>query len=74
MEKVRSYAGLSNQGATCYMNSMLQTLFMTPEFRQQIYNWKYDVNVNADKKDCIPFQMQKLFATLQIIADKMNSS
>lgn len=36
------YVGLSNQGATCYMNSLLQTLYMTPEFRTALYKWKYD--------------------------------
>ncbi|KAL0592112.1 hypothetical protein ABG067_000765 [Albugo candida] len=37
----RNMTGLSNQGATCYMNSLLQTLYMTPEFRQGLYQWEY---------------------------------
>eukprot|EP01124_Arcella_intermedia_P013468 TRINITY_DN1987_c0_g1_i1.p1 TRINITY_DN1987_c0_g1~~TRINITY_DN1987_c0_g1_i1.p1 ORF type:complete len:1184 (-),score=304.19 TRINITY_DN1987_c0_g1_i1:63-3557(-) len=36
------YCGLSNQGATCYLNSLLQTLYMTPEFRNALYNWSFD--------------------------------
>lgn len=31
------YVGLINQAMTCYLNSLLQTLFMTPEFRNAIY-------------------------------------
>lgn len=29
--------GLQNQGATCYLNSLLQTLFFTPEFRGNVF-------------------------------------
>jgi ubiquitin C-terminal hydrolase len=35
------FVGLSNQGATCYMNSLIQTLYMTPEFRYALYKWDF---------------------------------
>ena len=28
-------SGIKNQGGTCYLNSLLQTLLFTPEFRGQ---------------------------------------
>lgn len=31
-----SLCGLDNQGATCYLNSLIQTLNFTPEFRGNI--------------------------------------
>jgi len=31
------YVGLVNQAMTCYLNSLIQTLFMTPEFRNALY-------------------------------------
>ena len=33
------FVGLINQAMTCYLNSLLQTLFMTPEFRNAIYRY-----------------------------------
>jgi len=64
--KSDKYSGLKNQGMTCYLNSLLQTLFMTPEFRLNILNWKYDENLHGKKEDCIPYQIKKLFAKLQL--------
>ena len=58
--------GLSNQGATCYMNSLLQTLYMTPDFRNEIYRWQYDSEKHGETEDCIPMQLQLLFSRLQL--------
>lgn len=64
-KRANKYLGLSNQGATCYMNSAIQTLFMTPEFRKAVYKWRYSPEVHGKKEFCIPYQLQKLFAELQ---------
>jgi len=37
------YAGLRNQGATCYMNSYLQTLFHLPDFRRRVFEIPVDM-------------------------------
>jgi len=58
------FVGLSNQGATCYLNSLLQTLYMTPEFKTALYNWLYSAE-DGDSAACIPYQLQKLFGLLQ---------
>lgn len=59
-----NYVGLVNQAMTCYLNSLLQALFMTPEFRNALYNWEFD---GQNQEKSIPFQLQKLFLNLQVI-------
>lgn len=36
-KKETGYVGLKNQGATCYMNSLLQTLYHIPYFRKVLH-------------------------------------
>lgn len=58
------FVGLVNQAMTCYLNSLLQTLFMTPEFRNAIYRWEFTGSEDEAAKS-IPYQLQKLFLHLQ---------
>uniref|UniRef100_A0A8C9WGZ8 Ubiquitin carboxyl-terminal hydrolase 47 n=1 Tax=Scleropages formosus TaxID=113540 RepID=A0A8C9WGZ8_SCLFO len=58
------YVGLVNQAMTCYLNSLLQTLFMTPEFRNALYNWEFEEG-EEDPVTSIPYQLQRLFVLLQ---------
>lgn len=73
--------GLQNQGATCYLNSLLQTLFFTPEFRDGLLQLTLE-DLSCDLKDgtyakvrVIPLQLQKLFAKLLLLdQDSINTS
>ncbi|XP_071791463.1 ubiquitin carboxyl-terminal hydrolase 47-like [Asterias amurensis] len=58
------YVGLINQAMTCYLNSLLQTLYMTPEFRNALYRWCFDDSIE-DATKSIPYQLQRLFVQLQ---------
>ena len=65
------YVGLINQAMTCYLNSLLQTLYMTPEFRNAIYRWIYNGDAEDDGgKKNIPYQLQRLFLNLQTSSKK----
>eukprot|EP00800_Vazella_pourtalesii_P017424 TRINITY_DN52_c0_g1_i6.p1 TRINITY_DN52_c0_g1~~TRINITY_DN52_c0_g1_i6.p1 ORF type:complete len:1401 (+),score=392.26 TRINITY_DN52_c0_g1_i6:46-4248(+) len=58
------FVGLVNQAMTCYLNSLLQTLYMSPEFRNAIYKWRF-CKAEKEKERCIPYQLQRLFIQLQ---------
>ncbi|VDI31974.1 ubiquitin carboxyl-terminal hydrolase 40, partial [Mytilus galloprovincialis] len=73
-------AGISNQGATCYLNSLLQTLLYTPEFRESLFDLTEDELGSFDSKDIagkkvrvIPLQLQKLFSRL-LLSDQQSIS
>jgi ubiquitin carboxyl-terminal hydrolase 47 len=39
---------------------------MTPEVRGHIFSYIYNASLHGSKDYCIPYQLQKLFANLQI--------
>ncbi|XP_061179949.1 ubiquitin carboxyl-terminal hydrolase 40-like isoform X2 [Saccostrea echinata] len=71
--------GISNQGATCYLNSLLQTLFFTTEFRDALFSLGEEElgslakRSSGEKVRVIPLHLQKLFARL-LMSDRQSVS
>uniref|UniRef100_A0A8R1EUT7 Ubiquitin carboxyl-terminal hydrolase n=1 Tax=Caenorhabditis japonica TaxID=281687 RepID=A0A8R1EUT7_CAEJA len=55
--------GLRNQGATCYMNSILQAFYFTTGFRRAVYNMEVGTEPNESN---IVLAMQRVFYELQM--------
>ena len=60
------FAGMSNQGATCYLNSLLQSLFFVAPFREAVLAWRFDAARHGAPLECIPLQLQRIFARLAL--------
>ncbi|CAI0392620.1 unnamed protein product [Linum tenue] len=59
----KGYAGLMNQGATCYMNSLLQVLYHIPRFKRAVYSIR---TIGNDKPSgSFTSALQNLFFRLQ---------
>jgi len=59
------FSGLKNSGATCYLNSLLQSLHMCPELRKAVFEWEYPKDCPIPDESLVPLQFQKLFGNLQ---------
>jgi ubiquitin C-terminal hydrolase len=59
---VTGYNGLNNEGTTCYINSLLQTLFFIPDFRKAVY----EMPTSEKDEDRIPLSLQLVFCHLQL--------
>ena len=70
----QNLVGLKNMGATCYMNSVLQQLYMVPVFRKRILSLdatnlpksaaSADQNGTGGAKGSLLWQLQKMFGFL----------
>ncbi|XP_047177146.1 ubiquitin C-terminal hydrolase 13-like isoform X2 [Vigna umbellata] len=62
-KKETGYVGLKNQGATCYMNSLLQTLYHISYFRKAVYHMPTTESDLPSRS--IHLALQSLFYKLQ---------
>ncbi|KAK3359743.1 hypothetical protein B0T25DRAFT_533748 [Lasiosphaeria hispida] len=61
-KKETGYVGLKNQGATCYLNSLLQSLYFTNAFRKAIYKIPTEEEESMSNS---AYTLQRLFYQLQ---------
>jgi len=61
-KKYTGYVGVKNQGATCYMNSLLQTLFFTNKLRKAVYLMPTE---SDDSSKSVALALQRVFYELQ---------
>jgi len=61
-KRLTGFVGLKNQGATCYMNSLLQTLYLTTQLRKAVYHMPTE---NDDVNKSVALALQRVFYELQ---------
>ncbi|CAL4168008.1 unnamed protein product, partial [Meganyctiphanes norvegica] len=61
-KKHTGYVGLKNQGATCYMNSLLQVLYFTSQLRMAVYKMPTE---SDDSTKSVALALQRVFHELQ---------
>lgn len=60
------WVGLVNQGATCYLNSLLQCLHAIDAFRLNVFNWRPSGEASDAEDAAISGALQSLFAELSL--------
>ncbi|SCW02136.1 LAFE_0E14972g1_1 [Lachancea fermentati] len=61
-KKLTGYVGFKNQGATCYLNSLLQSYYFTKYFRRVVYQIPTD---NESPNNSVSLALQRAFFLLQ---------
>ncbi|KAJ1969868.1 ubiquitin-specific protease ubp15 [Dispira parvispora] len=62
-KKETGHVGMYNQGATCYMNSLLQSLYFTNYFRKATYQIP---TANEEPTKSVALALQRVFYNLQV--------
>ena len=57
-----NYVGLKNAGATCYMNSVIQQLFLIPGIKESLLS----IDDEDSDEDSLFFQFQMVIGHLQV--------
>lgn len=70
-KKETGYVGLKNQGATCYLNSLLQSLYFTNAFRKAIYGIPTEEDESMQNS---AYTLQRLFYQLQTSAQAVGTN
>lgn len=68
---VQGMVGLENQGATCYLNSLIQTLFHLPELCRNVYD--IDTSLDVGNEGGVVLELQHVFADLQLATKAANT-
>ena len=61
-DKLTGFVGLKNQGATCYINSLLQTFFFTNKLRKAVYQMPTE---GDELTKSVALALQRVFYDLQ---------
>ncbi|KAJ1970583.1 ubiquitin-specific protease ubp15, partial [Dimargaris xerosporica] len=70
-KKQTGHVGLHNQGATCYMNSLLQSLYCTNYFRKATYQIPTDKD---DPTKSVALALQRVFYNLQFSSSTVETT
>jgi ubiquitin carboxyl-terminal hydrolase 7 len=81
-KKYTGYVGIENQGATCYLNSLLQSYFFTKSFRKKVYQIPTEDEISLDydsyeeykkQSKSVSLALQRIFYKLQTSDSAINS-
>ncbi|OOQ85624.1 putative ubiquitin C-terminal hydrolase (HAUSP) [Penicillium brasilianum] len=70
-KKETGMVGLRNQGATCYLNSLLQSLYFTNAFRKAVYDIPTENDASCENS---AWTLQRLFYNLQTMGKAVSTT